>query len=64
MDEDAKDADILNDPPYGSERSYNGAAGGRSGQDELTRKVFLMATPWLVPGPARTHRRASTMSSA
>jgi uncharacterized protein involved in oxidation of intracellular sulfur len=36
---------VLNDPPYGSERSYNGLrlAGSLVKREGVTAKIFLMA---------------------
>jgi sulfur relay (sulfurtransferase) complex TusBCD TusD component (DsrE family) len=55
---------ILNDPPYGTERSFNGLRLAKALQGkgaEVT--LFLMAERWPAPRPARRSRRATTTSS-
>ncbi len=53
---------VLNDPPYGSERAYNGLrlAGAIARQEGHEVKVFLMGTPPPAQRRGRKFRRATT----
>ena len=53
---------ILNDAPYGSERTYNGMrlAGTLSRSAENEVRVFLLGMPRCVRRPGRKFQRAST----
>ena len=57
---------ICNDPPYGTERSWNGLrlAGALSKRDGVEVKVFCSVTPSGVPPPARRCPTATTTSTA
>ncbi len=61
----AKTLFILNDAPYGSERSYNAArlAGALSRREGEEVKLFLMGTRPRVRRRSRRCRRATTTSS-
>lgn len=39
---------VLNDPPYGTERSFNGLrlAGSLAKRDQAAVRVFLIGTQW------------------
>ena len=54
---------ILNDAPYGSERTYNGlrVAGHLSKQEGNSVRVFLMATQPHLPIAARKCHRVFTI---
>lgn len=56
---------IINEPPYGSERSYNAlrlAKALMSADSEVS--LFLMADGSVVPGPARKCRKVFTVSNS
>ncbi len=57
---------ILNDPPYGTERTYNGLrlAAALSKRDDGEVRVFLMVTPWPPRWPTRNCLTATTTSTA
>jgi uncharacterized protein involved in oxidation of intracellular sulfur len=60
----AKTLFILNDPPYGTERSYNALrlAGSLSKREGEEVKVFLIGDASLAPRRTRRCRRATTTS--
>jgi uncharacterized protein involved in oxidation of intracellular sulfur len=57
---------ILNDPPYGTERSYNGLrlAGALAKRENGAVRVFLSATASAVRSPTRRFPTATTTSTA
>lgn len=56
---------ILNDPPYGTERSYNGLrlAGALNKHDDTEVRYSCSATRSAARSPARRRRTATTTSS-
>ena len=57
---------VINDPPYGTERAYDGLrlANELAKREGNEVRVFLMArTPSAVPGAGRRHPTATTTSS-
>lgn len=56
---------ILNDPAYGTERSYNGLrlAGALTKRDDTEVRVFSWVTPWGVRWPTRKSPTATTTST-